>query len=226
MPDAATSDHRPRVAAERRERTRARLVESALLAFARRGTGSSVIQEVIAHAEVSQGTFYNYFKTNEELLAAVSEELSDELLVQIEALVWEFVDPARRVACGVRMYLHTARDYPVFARFVAAAGLHAAGPTSRIHDFLPPDLAEGDRTGRFAEMPAAAALDLIAGATLAAVGRLAAGDAPPDHPEAVAAAILRGLGVPGVQAKRLVLIELPRLRPAPDSLLARAQLRA
>jgi AcrR family transcriptional regulator len=191
--------------------------------FAERGTGSSVIQEVIAHAQVAQGTFYNYFRTNEELLVAVSEELSNELLALIEAVVGDFVDPAKRIASGVRLYLHTAREYTLFAKFVAASGLHAAGPSSLIYEYLPPDIAAGQQTGRFADMPTEVALDLIAGTSLAAVLRLSSDEAPADYPEKTVAAILRGLGVPGAQASRLVRIELPRIQPAADSLLARAR---
>lgn len=222
MVNEVISDHRPRVAAERRERTRTRLVESAMRVFAERGTGSSVIQEVIAQAQVSQGTFYNYFRTNEDLLIAVSEELNNELLSLIEAAVGEFVDAGKRIASGVRLYLHTAREYPLFAKFMSAAGLHAAGPSSLVYEYLPPHIAAGQETGRFADMPIEAALDLLAGTALAATVRLARGDAPPDYPEQAVAAILRGLGVPGGQAMRLVKIELPRIQPAPESLLARA----
>ena len=62
-------------------------------------------------------------------------------------------------------------------------------------------------------LPSQAAVDLIAGATLAAVARTASGQAPPDHPEQVAAAILRGLGVRGAEARRLVKVPLPAIHP-------------
>jgi hypothetical protein len=59
-------------------------------------------------------------------LANASEQtadaLSNELLILIESTAGEFVDPAKRVACGVRLYLHAARDYPAFAQAVAATG--------------------------------------------------------------------------------------------------------
>lgn len=224
MGGAVISDHRTRVAAERRERTRARLIESAMWVFAERGTGSSVIQEVIARANVSQGTFYNYFRTNEELLIAVSEELNNELVASIEAAVADFVDPAKRIACGVRIYLHGAHANPMFARFVCAAGFHAAAPTSLVYEFLPIHIAAGQQSGRFAAMPVDVALDLIAGIALAAVFRLCSGTAAPDYPAAAAAGVLRALGVPDGQARRLVMIKLPEVKPAPDSLLERARL--
>ena len=78
------TDHRPRVAAERRARMRRKLVESALLVFAEKGVDASVIEDVIAAARVSRGTFYNYFRTNAELLVAAIEELGNEVVDLIE----------------------------------------------------------------------------------------------------------------------------------------------
>ena len=69
LESSALPDHRTRVAAERRARMHRKLVESALLVFAEKGVDASVIEDVIAAADVSRGTFYNYFRTNGELLA-------------------------------------------------------------------------------------------------------------------------------------------------------------
>ena len=49
-----TSQHRSRVGAERRHRTRVRLIESALEVFAAKGVDATVIEDVIASAGVSR----------------------------------------------------------------------------------------------------------------------------------------------------------------------------
>lgn len=216
-----TIDHRPRVAAERRERMRRRLVECAMLVFAEKGVGASVIQDVIAAAKVSQGTFYNYFRTNEELLVAISEELNNELLRMIESEVGGYEDPAKRIACGLRLYLHTTRVYPLVARFVANAGLHAVGPHTLIYEYLPPHIEAGISAGRFQAIPINVALDLIAGTALAAVVRIAAAEYEPNYAEQVVATILRGLGVSAAQSGKLVALPLTPMKPPPSSLLER-----
>ncbi len=71
-------DHRTRVAAARGARMHHKLVESALLVFAEKGVDASVIEDVIAAADVSRGTFYNYFRTTGELFAAAIQELGNE----------------------------------------------------------------------------------------------------------------------------------------------------
>jgi hypothetical protein len=47
-----------------------------------------------------------------------------------------------------------------------------------------------------------------------------------DYPDRIAATILRALGVAAAEADRLTARALPKLVPAPDSLLARVQARA
>lgn len=220
-----TSDHRSRVAAERRERMRARLLESALTVFADKGVGASVIQDVIAAAKVSQGTFYNYFRTNEELLLAVTEELSNELIQAIENELVVHEDPAMRIATGVRLYLHHAVTFPLFGRFVARAGLHLASPNNLMYRYLPPDLELGFSSGRFERMPHEVALDLICGQSLVAVARLTAGTAPADYPERVVETMLRALGVSKRDALKIMKSPLPPSPVPSDSLSARATAR-
>lgn len=200
---------------------RQRLVECAMLVFAEKGIGASVIQDVISAANVSQGTFYNYFRTNDELLVAISEELNNELLRMIESEVGGYEDPAKRIACGLRLYLHTTRVYPLVARFVASAGLRAVGPNTLIYEYLPPHIEAGIAAGRFQAIPVNVALDLIAGTALAAVVRIAAGDCGQHYTEQVVATILRGLGVSAAQSARLIGLPMKPMKPPATSLLER-----
>src|SRR3974390_886344 len=120
-------DHRPRVAAERRARMRRTLVEAALLVCAEKGVYVSVIDDVITAAGVSRGTFYNYFRTNAELLVAAIEELGNEVVQLIEARVQALPSPAARLIGGLRLYLDTARRFPLLARFIARVGAQSVG---------------------------------------------------------------------------------------------------
>ncbi|MES2149334.1 MAG: TetR/AcrR family transcriptional regulator [Pseudomonadota bacterium] len=219
-------DHRPRVAAERRERMRRRLIESAMIVFADKGVGASVIPDVVAAAEVSQGSFYNYFRTNEELLAAVADELSGEMVQLIEPVVGPIADPALRVATALRCYLHLARGHRLLARFLAAAGLRMPVQYNATFRYLPADLEEGQKQGVFVDLPLEIVLELVAGAGIAALDHLARGRSRKDYPETIVAAVMRMLGMGVADAERIAAGPLPKLTPDPDSLLARAQARA
>ena len=196
-----SKDHRPRVAAERRARMRRKLVESALLVFAEKGVDASVIDDVIAAAGVSRGTFYNYFRTNAELLAAASEELGNEIVHLIETHVHAIPSPAARLLTGLRLYLDVARRFPLFARFVARVGAQALSPDNLIYKYLPIHIAEGIKAGELTDAPVLVMLDLIVGAGVVAVARLAAGAADEAYLRAVLLTLMRGLGLPPDRAE-------------------------
>ncbi len=202
---------------------RRRLIESAMIVFAQRGIGSSAIPEVIAAAGVSQGSFYNYFRTNDDLLAAVSDALSHDMVQMIEGVVADVDDPALRVATAGRLYLHLVRAYPVVARFLAATGFSLVGKKSAIYEQLPADIKDGVKRGAFDADAADIGLDLATGAALIAVQRMAKGRTAKDYPERIVRAVLKSLGVPAASAAKLIAAPLPKLVAPPESLLKTAQ---
>ncbi|KJK14001.1 TetR family transcriptional regulator [Burkholderiaceae bacterium 16] len=202
---------------------RKRLIESAMIVFAQRGIGASVIPDVIAAAGVSQGSFYNYFRTNDDLLAAVSDALSHDMVQMIESVVGNIEDPALRVATGIRLYLHLARSYPVVAQFLSGTGLSLVGKKSAVYEHLPSDIKEGLKRGTFDDASADVALDMVAGAGLIAVHRMAKGRTTRDYPERIVQAVLRSIGVPASSAAQLTSAPLPKLVPPPESPLEKAK---
>ena len=118
---AATPDHRVRVGAQRREQTRLRLLESALSVYAEKGPDLAVIEDFIAAAGVSRGTFYNHFRTTGELLLALATSMSDEVLQVVDPIVLQFDDPVQRFATGTRLYMQMALRYPLWGAFLRRA---------------------------------------------------------------------------------------------------------
>ena len=224
MLDAPTAkDHRPRVAAERRARMRRKLVESALFVFAEKGVDASVIEDVIAAAGVSRGTFYNYFRTNAELVVAAIEELGNEVVDLIESRVKAMPSPAERLLSGLRLYLGAARGYSLFARFIARVGPQAISPDNLVYKYIPIHIAEGMKAGEFVDAPVGVALDMIVGAGLVAVTRISARRADEAYVRAMLLALSRSLGLDRAQAEAILSQPLSPLSLSPDSLLMRAQ---
>ena len=93
-----TNDHRHRVAAERRERMRARLLASAMRLVAEKGPAATSIDDVISAAEVSRGTFYKYFPSPDALVRELAIEIANELIGMAEPVVRSYDDPAERVS--------------------------------------------------------------------------------------------------------------------------------
>ena len=218
-------DHRPRVAAERRARMHRKLVESALLVFAEKGVDASVIEDVIAAADVSRGTFYNYFRTNGELLAAAIQELGNELVEHIEDRVKSISSPAARVFTGLRLYMDAARRFPLFARFVARIGTQAIGPENLVNAYIPVHIAEAVETGRIRRGVGGDRARHDRWRRRDGRARIALGGADEAYVNGMLLALARALGFDLARADALLSAPLAPLDLGTDSLLVRSQSR-
>ncbi|BDB28679.1 TetR/AcrR family transcriptional regulator (plasmid) [Cupriavidus sp. P-10] len=206
---AGAEDHRTRVAAMRRERTRNRLIESALAVFAEKGPDGAMIDDFIAAAGVARGTFYNYFRTTGELLSAVAGEVSDEVLAVIDPVVRQFDDPAMRMAVGCRLYMHMACRYPLWGAFITRVGTRRGSRGRLLDAYMTRDLEVGIAQRRFHIAHVEVARDLALGALVYGIGTMLRPGAPADYPEQVILAVLRALGLAEAEAAGLANAPLP-----------------
>lgn len=223
MNTEATPNHRTRVAAKRREKTRAKLLEAALLVFAQKGA-QAVIEDVIAHAGMARGSFYNYFRTNEELLEAVANEINEELLRAIDPVVVQCEDAAERIACGIRLLLHAVRRFPLYGAFMARLPFPATDSNALGTRFLVRDVELGVAARRFGTIGQRVGSDMLVGVMLSAAYSTARSPLDPGYPDACALAMLRALGVDEAEALRLTALPLPAFELPLSSLLRRTQL--
>lgn len=223
MTNQEVQDHRSRRAAERRKQTRAKLLESAMRVFSQKGPQAAVIDDVVALAGMTRGSFYNYFQTNEELLAAVAEAVGDELLRAIDPLVQLHKDPVHRVACGARLLLHAVLACPQLGSFLA--GLPRPSIDSHLAGigFLARDITDGIEQGKFPHITHRVAMDLVIGVLFCAAHSLSRGPLQDDYPEAIVRAMLLGLGLAGATPAKVVALPLPPLAFDESSILVRTQ---
>lgn len=194
-----------------RARTRALLLDAAVRVFARKGAGAAAIHEIAAEAGVANGTFYNYFRTREELLEAASLRLAERFHRDIAASFAAVTDPAERVAIGSRRFVMQAMHDPIWGAAIlrvwggsSVLTLQTAAPVLR-------DLRAGRRRRRLRYGNEAAAADLVQGAVLAGMRTVLEGRAGEEHAAAVAALVLRGLGVAPAEADAIAHRPLPPL---------------
>lgn len=214
-------DHRPRVAAERRERMRARLIEGAMNLVAKNGPAATSIDDVISEAQVSRGTFYKYFDAPASLVEAVAKELSNEILRLMDPLVQRSEDPVVRMATGMRLALHLSQQHPILGGFIAKLGWPNLPPDQLMFEYVPRDLELGMQQGKFVRMDMRAAMNLTGGILMGGIHTLLSGTAPPDFPEQAAATVLMGLGVDRSIAKKVAYAKLKPLKIDGDGLIAR-----
>jgi AcrR family transcriptional regulator len=205
------ADHRTRVGRERRARTRLRIIEAALRVFAEKGPDVPVIEDFIQGAGVARGTFYNHFRTTEELLTATSNWLEDDLMSAIDAVNGAFDDPLRRLATGIRLWLHLSRGDAEFCAFLVRSRFR--GRTVERH--VARDLGEGLQSGELVAPSPTLARDLLVGAVREAQVRMMGERVPRSYPEDVARLILRALRVDERRIQALLSTPLPDLPRKP-----------
>src|ERR1700733_9391141 len=82
-----------RTATKRRPRTKApeerrdELMNAAQRLFLEQGVAPTTIEQITSGAEVAKGTFYLYYSSKEDLLAALRERFAQELLMSIRAAI-------------------------------------------------------------------------------------------------------------------------------------------
>lgn len=211
MPDCTQENHRTRVAAERRKRTRMRLLESALVVCAQKGEEAPVIDDVIQHAGVSRGSFYNYFKTYEELLEAVAVQVGEDLVRIVDPAVCKYDDPLLRLALALRLLLNLMQRAPVLAAFVARLGWPEENRLPEGIQSVTRDILEGMRTGVLAVESSRVALDVCLGTFFGAAHTLVREKVPNSYPEAISECILNALSAEAVRATEAMATPMPVL---------------
>ncbi|HYB99846.1 MAG TPA: TetR/AcrR family transcriptional regulator [Candidatus Limnocylindrales bacterium] len=194
-----------------RSRTRAHLLEAATRVFARKSVGEAAISEIAAEAGVANGTFYNYFRTREEVLEAVSVRLAERLHDDITADSVGVTDPAERVAVGARRFILQARRDPQWGAALLRVWSTSGRIAPQAAEPVLADVRAARRAGRFSFRSETAALDVLQGAVIAGIRSVVDGHAGEAHASDVAALILRALGVGAGEAE-----EIAR-RPLPDA---------
>lgn len=195
-------NYQSRAGALRREKTRNRLIESALVVFAEKGPDAPMIDDFIAAAGVARGTFYNYFRTTAELLAVVAGETSDEVLGVVDPLVLEVDDVVQRIVVGARLYMAMAVRYPQWGAFITRIGTRRGSRGRLLDVYLTRDLQTAIDAGRLQVGHVAVARDIALGAIMYGIETLLSGDAPEDYAEQSMFALLRAFGVGEKDARK------------------------
>jgi TetR/AcrR family transcriptional regulator, ethionamide resistance regulator len=205
-----SKDHRPLVAAQRRERMRIRLEQAALQAVVALGSVPMSIDEFLARAQVSRGTFYKYFPDMASLVQSMAQSVSDELIAHLHSVVQQHEDAAERIAVGMLAVLQLVQRLPALGALVTRTGWpHAEiGDAHAFNTLVRADIEFGLKQKRFAKMDVGFALDLTAGAVIAGAHHIVSGSTAPRFVHDVVAAALRALGICDDDARALARLKI------------------
>lgn len=197
-------DHRIRVARVRRERMRAHILNSVMIAYSASEPGSPVvIDDVIRHAGVARGTFYKYFDSLEKAMSELAQNLADEMAGGGIAGVYDPIrDPVTRTAIGFQLYLARAMMEPAWGAFIYRVGL--INRNGLLAQKIIADLEAGLMTGDYDLPSISVALDMMIGVKVEALQRIVTGRVERGYIHGMAALTLRALGVAPTKARTVV----------------------
>lgn len=214
-------DHRVRVGAQRREKTRLRLLENALLVFRDKGPDLALPEDFIAAAGVARGTFYNHFRTPGDLLLALAGAMSDEVLQVVDPIVLRFDNPVERFCVGTRLYMQMALRYPLWGAFLRRAGTQLATRGQLIETYLTRDLTLAHQKKMLSVRDVAVAHDIVLGAIFYGIDSLLTKPGLNLHPEHILLHVLTGLGIDAAEARRIAFMALPLAGPVEGPIFAK-----
>jgi AcrR family transcriptional regulator len=189
-------DHRVRVAGERRERMRKRLLDAVMAMYARNPHGGPpLVDDVIAEADASKATFYKYFASVDEAIDELGVMLADEM---VQGLIKMYRGPERpffKMAVATQLFLLRSVTDSVWGAFVAHTNILASDNIVVRGLRQHADSSRADNVMKFTNLDAA--LTLAAGALLEAMRQIVRRKKRPPqaYVEEVVVMILRGLGV-------------------------------
>ncbi len=96
---------------ERRLATRAAIVKGAKRLFGERGFANTTMDNVATAAHVAKGAVYHHFETKEALFEAVFDEVSQDLVAEVDRIARSEKDALAAIAAGTQAYFAAcARD--------------------------------------------------------------------------------------------------------------------
>lgn len=179
--------------------------------FKEKGPDAAVIDDFIAAAGVSRGTFYNHFRTTSELLYALATAMSDEVLRSVDPLVTRLDDPVQRLSSGTRLYMQMALRYPLLGSFITRVGTRIAARGQLIDVYLTRDLDRALQSKTLNVDSVRVARDIVLGSIFYGIETMLTEPTRDHHPEHLMRCVLVGLGVAPAHAQTIAFMPLPDL---------------
>ncbi len=193
----------------RKARTRRALLAAGQRLFGEQGFDATTVAEIAETADVAIGSFYNYFDTKDELLAALLQETLAEHLRRMQARRAGIDDPAEAISVAHRHFVRLASEEPGWARLLVRLDVPYRVTDDVLGRPAMRDLRAGIAAGRFQVADPRLALRASGGALIAVMHAVLLGElgkrADCEHAEGV----LRSFGLDPAEAAEIARRPMP-----------------
>ncbi len=206
-------DHRIRVAALRREQMQLQLLFSGLQLASTTSIHEIEVEDVIRQAEVSRGSFYNYFPSVPALYEGLVRQLMQELAAMMDILAPPNLDVVTRLAASMRMSMRLFVDFPMLGRFLTQVQWPSQKTDFELFPNIVRDIHLGIEAGQFTRMQAPIGVNIAMGSLIGGVHAMLLERPAAGYEDKVTNQVLIGLGVDSEFASKVSQMPLPA-RPA------------
>jgi AcrR family transcriptional regulator len=193
----------------RKEHTRRRLLEAGARTVAMLGDRGATIEDFISAAQITRGTFYNYFKTRNEIIDALWENVGRAPYLELLAVRDSIADPAHRLSIACRYLLAQARSDVTWGWLVYRFAIGEERLRAALRAYPLADLQAGCESKRFRLSNVDGACDLVVGTMSAALRTVLSAAPPPDYDLQIVEMIMMALGLGRADAAKAARAPMP-----------------
>lgn len=188
----------------KKERTRAVLIDGAIAAVAKHGMEGTSIKEITTLAGVSNGTYYNYFKTRDDALRLAAKSIAEEVADDIAHSVSDISSGLGRIVVSTLSFMDRLVTAPEWGALFVDVIYQLTDVRKLVAVHLEQDVALAIEQGDVAEVPPPFTIQQIA--TLIALGieMQIKGASAKDISDHTCIAVLQLLGLNLQKARRTV----------------------
>ena len=192
------------ISVKKRQKTHDQLVQTAVTMLADDSFSSSSILQIATTAGVSNGTFYNYFQSKDQLMEAAALSISEQMAWQLRRQFEGVEDPAQRVVIAAFTFMGRVLEDAEFGWALMRLAGTLPKMSEAIRSSVLMDVREGLEKGRFHFSSEVAAIDLVLGTLMSGIRTLLDGGQGREYMPAIAQISLVGLGMTQQQANDVV----------------------
>lgn len=204
----AAEPRKPRVNEKARQRTRSKLLRAARSVMGRKGIEATAINDITEEAELSFGSFYNYFSSKEEVARAVFIDDALQMIEALDAAASPTAGIAERVGINIRRTVYRGLTDPVWGWFLVHSVYSINDMIETMGNPLARDIQVGNDEGVFQVVDIVSTVDCIIGGMLYLLRKILEGARPSSAVESMVHFVLSGLGVDHQEAERIISIDL------------------
>jgi AcrR family transcriptional regulator len=206
---AKALDHRVRVAALRREEMQLHLLFSGLTLASSSSIYELEVEDIIRQAEVSRGSFYNYFPSLPALYDGLAKQLMQEFADLINVFMPQGLDTATRLATTMRILMRLVVDFPMLGRFLTQMQWPNQNSDTEIFQNIVRDIQVGIKEGSFTNMPASIGANIAIGSLIGGIHTMLLKRPAKGFEDQVTNQVLIGLGIDSKLASKISQMPLP-----------------